>query len=201
MNYERIYNALIDRARNCLCHGDIEGHHIVPKCMGGSNNENNIVQLRPEEHYLAHLLLVKIYPDNYKLLCAANIMTRGGRANIRMNNKLYSWIKKRRAILMSEIMKGRPCSETTKAKIAEANSKKIRTQAEKDHLSEINTGKKNPKSSAKKIGKTAYNKGVAMSDEQKEKLRLYYQENKRQRIYHIDGTWHYETKEKRNGTQ
>ena len=52
----------------------VEKHHVIPKCMGGDNKSRNIAILTPEEHYVAHLLLVKIYPTNYQLVYAANMM-------------------------------------------------------------------------------------------------------------------------------
>lgn len=46
-----------------------EAHHIKPKSFGGEGNcknisHYNIVLLTPKEHYIAHLLLVNIYPDS-----------------------------------------------------------------------------------------------------------------------------------------
>ena len=43
-----------------------EGHHIVPKCMGGDgksrSKDPNIIWLLPEEHFIAHYLLCLKYP-------------------------------------------------------------------------------------------------------------------------------------------
>ena len=36
-----------------------ERHHIIPKCMGGSNDEQNLIYLYPQEHYYAHKLLAE----------------------------------------------------------------------------------------------------------------------------------------------
>lgn len=67
MNYKRIYESLILRRKTDKLHkigdGTVESHHIIPKCMGGSNNKNNIVNLYCKEHYFAHLLLTKIYKN------------------------------------------------------------------------------------------------------------------------------------------
>lgn len=37
-----------------------EVHHIIPRCMGGSNDKSNLVKFTGREHYIAHMLLVKI---------------------------------------------------------------------------------------------------------------------------------------------
>ena len=50
-----------------------EAHHIIPKCLGGIGKVGqwkthpNIVLLTAKEHFIAHKLLVKIYPENNKL--------------------------------------------------------------------------------------------------------------------------------------
>ena len=48
-----------------------EGHHIIPKCLGGKGRSNkkdkNIIWLTPQEHYEAHRLLALENPDNLKL--------------------------------------------------------------------------------------------------------------------------------------
>ena len=73
MNYLRIYNELVARAQN-KTNTCVERHHIVPKCMGGTDKKSNIVKLSPEEHFFAHILLVKIYPETPGLILAVNRM-------------------------------------------------------------------------------------------------------------------------------
>lgn len=58
--HSRIYFALIDRAKARAVEGYTERHHIIPRCMGGTDACNNIVRLTAREHYLAHLLLCKM---------------------------------------------------------------------------------------------------------------------------------------------
>jgi len=89
MNYSFIYQQLISRAQTRIINGYKERHHIIPRCMNGSDDISNIVDLTPEEHYLAHLLLVKIYPGNRPLLFAVKMMSGQG------NNKKYGWIKRK----------------------------------------------------------------------------------------------------------
>lgn len=70
MDYSKHYRLLIERARVRECDGYSEVHHILPRCMNGGNESENLFRLFPEEHCIAHLLLVKIYPDQPKLVYA-----------------------------------------------------------------------------------------------------------------------------------
>jgi hypothetical protein len=95
MDYQKIYNSIINRG---LSRASFEGynevHHIIPKCLGGSNTEDNLVSLTPEEHYVCHQLLLKLYPNNRKLIYAARMMCVSC-PNSKRSNKLYGWIKRR----------------------------------------------------------------------------------------------------------
>lgn len=51
-----------------------EAHHVVPRCLGGTNAKSNIVVLTLDEHFRCHYLLCKMYPENSKILAAFNIM-------------------------------------------------------------------------------------------------------------------------------
>ena len=64
MNWLRLYTALIERSRLRERPDVYEKHHVIPKCLGGSNEKSNIVFLTPKEHFLAHKLLVRMYPQN-----------------------------------------------------------------------------------------------------------------------------------------
>src|SRR5580704_18811987 len=99
MNYATHYKRLIDRARIRVLDTYTERHHVVPRCMGGGNDRDNIVRLTPEEHYVAHQLLVKLYPGNTALIAAACLMTGKpspltGRTG---GNKLHGWLRRRYA--------------------------------------------------------------------------------------------------------
>lgn len=74
--------------------------------MGGTDSKENLVDLTPEEHFVAHQLLVKLFPNNQKLIYAAAMMTRGHNGR-RANNKLFGWIRKQFAITHSKAMKGK----------------------------------------------------------------------------------------------
>lgn len=90
MNYQMIYDSLIERAKTRILNAYTERHHIIPRCIGGTNDVANLVDLTPEEHYLAHQLLVKIYSGNYALVKAAAMMIPN-----RPSNKLYGWLRRK----------------------------------------------------------------------------------------------------------
>ena len=69
--------------------------------MGGGNESANIVELTPEEHLVAHELLVKLNPGNGRLAHAANLMV--GRFG---NNKRYGWVRRRHAAAFSDLLRG-----------------------------------------------------------------------------------------------
>jgi hypothetical protein len=100
MNYQAIYNQLIERARNRTLDQYSERHHVVPSCMQGSDDATNIVRLTPEEHFVAHQLLVKIYPDSFGLVLAALRMADGTKY-VKRTNKQFGWLKRRRSEMMS----------------------------------------------------------------------------------------------------
>lgn len=60
-----ILNIIINRGRFAIPDGEYkEEHHIVPKCMGGTDDEQNLVHLYAREHIVAHKLLTEIYPGH-----------------------------------------------------------------------------------------------------------------------------------------
>lgn len=92
MNYAKRYLELIETRRARQEQKGIvgyrESHHIVPRCMGGSNSSYNLVQLTPEEHFTAHLLLMKIYPWHEGLAYACYMMAKGGRLSNKLVGKM-----------------------------------------------------------------------------------------------------------------
>jgi hypothetical protein len=63
MDWDRHYDALMRRAVGRSISGYSERHHVVPRCMGGSDAKSNIVRLTAKEHFIAHKLLVRINPE------------------------------------------------------------------------------------------------------------------------------------------
>ena len=117
MDYQRIYEQLIQSARDNPPVGCKERHHIVPVCLGGPNTKDNLIDFTPEQHFLAHQLLLKIYPNNPGILAAAVLMS--GRKSYR-GNKRYGWIRRKISVARTGIK----MTLETRAKMSE--SAKIR---------------------------------------------------------------------------
>ena len=64
MNYQKVYDQLVQKNHVFSSGEYFEIHHKVPKCMGGNDEKSNLVNLTAREHYIAHLLLVKITEQN-----------------------------------------------------------------------------------------------------------------------------------------
>lgn len=123
MDYQKIYNCLIERAKARIIPDYAEKHHIVPKCLGGTDDRLNLVRLTPEEHYLAHQLLTKLHPTHKGLAKAAHMMRTG-----RPTNKYYGWIRRRfaNAQRASVIGESNPCHNTRLIfNLAEKKTKRI----------------------------------------------------------------------------
>jgi len=72
MDYEKIYDQLIKRAQseNRLKGHEIyfEQHHIIPKCLDGSNNKTNLVLLTAREHLISSRDYLKVREEYIKLV-------------------------------------------------------------------------------------------------------------------------------------
>ena len=173
MNYPKIYNRLIERSKGRdMRNVYTEQHHVVPRCMGGSDTKDNLAVLTAEEHFVAHQLLCKIHPENSKLWWALNAMSMspGGNGQ-RNNNKLYAWHKRRVAKASSVLHKGKKNSPETRAKMSAARANRTDEQKalESSRKSASHKGLKHSAETKAKIG--AANKGIQLFGEKNNNFR------------------------------
>jgi hypothetical protein len=144
MNYKKIHDNIIYSALNQFKirklqkknkKGYFELHHIVPRCLGGSDDIENLVYLTPEEHFVVHQLLVKLNPNNRSLIYAVKRMTDGSTCNAG-NNKMYGWLRRKHANAVSEQMTGRELSDYQRQRISESNSTREISDSTKIKISE-----------------------------------------------------------------
>ena len=156
MNYNKHYYNLISRAKSRVLEGYVEKHHIIPKCLGGTDDFDNLVTLTAEEHFVAHQLLTKIYPNNEKLIYAVKMMCVKTTKQQR-NNKMYGWLKRKYYVAQRTIKKQKYKKETKprKPRAKETKPRKKRLLSDEHKM---------------KIGKSRV--GYTHSPETIEKIRL-----------------------------
>lgn len=159
---EFIQNILKTRGRFACGEEYHERHHIVPKCMGGANDEDNLIDLYAREHFEAHRLLALENPDNDGLTYSWWMMAHGKNQD-RITHVVTAEEYEEARIAFSKSKKGVPLPKETRDKISEAK------MGEKN----ANYGKPCPEEIKKKI--SIANKGKHhLTEEVKEKLRQIY---------------------------
>jgi len=181
MNYKKVYYNIIERAKNRILEDYGEKHHIIPKCLGGINEKENIVKLTAREHFICHLLLTKMISKEfaYKMHKAANMMknVQGPKQQrYKVNSHLYKTLKEKIEVPLevktkmsiSQNKRFKTTPGTFLGKSHSDETKKKMSQAASKPKSELwkQSASKNRK------GKNAPNKGIPHSDETKRKISL-----------------------------
>jgi len=158
MNYQRIHDNIIERAKTRVLEGYKETHHIVPRCLGGTDDKTNLVDLTAKEHFLIHRLLTKIH-KNEKIKHAFAMMS-----VTRTNPNKYMFVDycissrtyEQAKIVLSERRKGKKLSNSTKKKISDKlkgrvfsestieKMKKPKSESHRKNISLSKTGENNP---------------------------------------------------------
>lgn len=132
--FNKIYDQLINNARNMNRNkkdGYFENHHILPRCMGGTDQKHNLVLLTAREHYIAHQLLVRIVDDHnvYRMVAALRRFKKQAK-----NSKAYELFR----TTISKYRKGKYNTSYGKIWIHHIDSKEIKytTKDEWDNLDE-----------------------------------------------------------------
>lgn len=112
--YTKTYQAIISRARESSRSKKtdyFESHHVIPRCMGGSDDAENLVLLTAREHFLCHALLCKMIATNTKewnkLVHAFIAMGRSSSNQQRyFNSRLYNLARREIGKVMSQLQTG-----------------------------------------------------------------------------------------------
>lgn len=127
--YSKAYFEIIAKAlENNVGEAIYERHHIVPKSLGGSNENSNLVKLSPKEHFVCHRLLVKMLSgkNRLKMSRALYLMSHSGKHSF-ASSKGYETAR----MMFIESCKGpknwtedgkKRLSELAKARIGEKNA-------------------------------------------------------------------------------
>lgn len=180
ISYESFIQNILDTRGRFAC-GDKyhETHHIVPRCLGGTNDEENLIDLFAREHFIAHKLLAKENPENKSLIYAWHMMS-NARDSERLEISPEEYEEARIAFIESITGENSPffgknLSEEHKQKIREANKGKVFSMEHCKKISESRIGSNNPnygKSPSEETRKklSDSNKGKKRSEETCKKL-------------------------------
>lgn len=144
MNHSKLYINIIENAKlknrirlhkNNPNYFYYESHHIRPKCMGGTNDKENLVLLTAREHYVCHKLLTYIYPKNRKLVEAFWRMTFNKQGKHDISSKDYAYAK--------ELISSTPISDDSREKNRKAHIGKKQSEETKEKRAKKLKGENN----------------------------------------------------------
>jgi hypothetical protein len=161
VDYQKIYYRLISsrkQIKRSKKNGTFERHHITPKAFGGSDKAYNLVLLTPREHYIAHLLLMKMYTgvEKAKMTYALYRMCSNNPSQKRViTSRQYNYVKNQITL---------NCTGINNPRFGIA----LFTDEQKKKISQRMLGKKNHR-----FGKAPHNKGKTgflLPEETKKKI-------------------------------
>lgn len=120
--YTRWYYQIINSAIERKTVSNPDRHHIIPKCMGGSNHADNLVNLTAREHFICHRLLIKMVDAKFKskMIYAAWQQSRSAKfKGARITSRTFAKLREE----MSEAYKGRkrmPFTEEWRTKMSDS---------------------------------------------------------------------------------
>lgn len=85
-----------------------ERHHIMPRCLGGTDDEDNLIYLTYREHFIAHKLLAEENPENNDLVKTVFMMSN---FNKQCTPEEYEIIRSNACKAISKSLKGKVRSE------------------------------------------------------------------------------------------
>jgi hypothetical protein len=141
--YTDCYYRIIARAKERVNTTYTEKHHIIPKSMGGSNSKDNLVDLTGKEHFVCHLLLVKMTTgnDKKKMLHAVWSFIRSSKNQQRekITGKRYERIRKEFSAMLSVTRKGimnvgTIASAETRKKLSDVHKGKAKSDITKQRM-------------------------------------------------------------------
>lgn len=143
--YEKWYNSIINNCKQKTYKDDEyrEVHHIVPICLGGTDDISNLVEVSAKEHIILHKLLREIYPSCPGLILALKAMTLSNSRSKRTDAIERSFSTKELARLREDSAKaqiGKEKSLETRRKLSKSLRGRKFTELWKQNLS--NSAKK-----------------------------------------------------------
>lgn len=173
--YTNWYNNIIDNAKNRVLDGYKERHHIIPKSLGGTDDEFNLVYLTAKEHYIVHLLLPYMVTDSaYKqkmwgALRCMSIMVSDTHRRYVGSARFYQKAKENIDLGAGNRGRKQPQSEIQKRRVALTGH--LTSAETKRKIGDANRGRKlQPRSSETRAKLAEAGRGRVLSEESRKKL-------------------------------
>jgi hypothetical protein len=158
--YEEFIQNILDTRGRFNCGDEYhERHHILPKCMGGHNEKENLIDLYAREHFEAHRLLALQNPENESLVYAWHMMSTK-KDNDQKQYNITADEYEEAKIAFSKINSGEN----------HPNFGKHHTEEEKYNLSKRMSGKNNPMYGVHRYGTDSPMYGKFHTKEAKQKM-------------------------------
>ena len=158
--YTKWYFSIVKKSIETPVEGYSERHHIIPKCMGGSNHPGNLVRLSARQHFICHWLLTKMVDNTnykYKLWNAFSCMLyreNKHHARYKVTGRVFENIKKSGARIKSLKFSGAGNPQYgKKGPLSPIYGRKI-TAEHSTNMSLSRIGKKRSEESKEKQGRT-----------------------------------------------
>lgn len=164
-HYLSRYEKFIAYYKTIISEGFVERHHILPQCLGGGNDPENIVALPARAHFIAHAMLHKAYPDNKKLAHAfAMMIINNPYQKRKCSSRLYQMAKSARSSAMKGVARPEWVKEKLrKPKSSTDNYKKPKSKSHIENMRRSQRGVPKSKSHIEKIKESKKNSSYILN--------------------------------------
>jgi hypothetical protein len=165
--YNKWYLNITKRGQDRITDERTESHHIIPKCLGGTDDRCNLTNVTLREHFICHWLLTKIHygKERHQLLKALWMMKAENQHQTRYNTKITSRVY---ATLKEEYIRLQSIKVTGKGN---GMYGKTHTLEAREKIRQKNLGNKlTPEQHARLVKNITGKKKPPLTDEHKAKL-------------------------------
>lgn len=176
--YTTWYYSIITKANQRVNQtGYVEKHHIIPKSLGGSNDVSNLVKLTAKEHFICHLLLIRMTEgkSKVKMRYAAWMMVKNNPYQNRtvITGRKFQLLREQLIIANKERPGpnlGMVTSDETKQKLSKALKGKNTRPKTEEHKQKLRAPKTDEHKKALSLSRIGKSWGHKHSNETKSKM-------------------------------
>lgn len=172
ITYKEFIQNVLDTRGRFECGDEYhERHHIVPRCMGGTDEEDNLIDLYAREHFIAHKLLSEENPENDSLSYAWTMMAfvkDKNQERYELTQEEYEEARIKQSEMASKRFTELWCNDEYRKRVSEAHKRENLSEETLAKLADASRGRKHTEEEKRKIGDV--NRGKIVSEETRQKL-------------------------------